>query len=193
MSWLHWLRYLRAWSEGSYRGLLARGNFEVSAKWSDGQAQQFEVLSKSGGTLDLRYPNIAQAVVKTKDDQAVEFVAAGTDQVSIKTTKGQTYVVTEIPAYTRVAAPTDLKIEKDAAADQIKLSWTASADAASYKVYRAVGNSPDYELISSEVASTDFVYQVTATEQDQQMTFKVTAVRDDGRESDEGAVVVLTR
>ena len=177
----------KAWSSGSYRGLLARGNFEVSAKWSDGQASQLEVLSKSGGTLDLRYPNVAQAVIKTKDNQAVEFVASGTDQVSIKTTKGQTYVVTQIPAFVSVAAPTDLKIEN------LKLSWTASADAASYKVYRVVGNAPGYELISSEVASTEFVYKATDSEQTKQMIFKVTAVRADGRESGDGAVVVSTR
>ena len=183
----------KAWSEGSYRGLLARGNFEVSAKWSDGQASQFEVLSKSGGTLDLRYPNISQAEIKTKDDQPVDFVASGTDQISIKTTEGQTYVVTKIPAYTRVAAPADLKIEKVATGDQIKLAWTASADADSYKVYRAVGNAPDYEVISSKVVSTEFNYKPTVSEQAQQMTFKVTAVRADGRESDEGTVAVLTR
>ena len=183
----------KAWSSGSYCGLLARGNFEVAAKWSDGQASQLEVLSKSGGTLDLRYPNIAQATIKTKDGQVVDFVASGTDQVSIKTTKGQTYKVTKIPAYTQVAAPENLKIEKDAADNQVKLSWTASADAASYKLYRAVGNAPDYELISPNVESTDYLYKATDTEQTKQMTFKVTAVRADGRESSEGAAVVLTR
>ena len=183
----------KAWSTGSYRGLLARGNFEVSAKWSDGQASQLEVLSKSGGTLELRYPNISQATIKTKDGQVVDFVASGTDQVSIKTTKGQTYKVTKIPAYTQVAAPENLKIEKDAADNQVKLSWTASADAASYKLYRAVGNAPDYELISPNVESTDYLYKATDTEQTKQMTFKVTAVRADGRESSEGAAVVLTR
>ena len=182
----------KAWSSGSYRGILARGNFEVSAKWSDGGASQLEVLSKSGGTLDLRYPNVAQAVVKTKDGQAVDFVASGTDRVSIKTAKGQTYVVTKIPAYTSVTAPSDLQIKKLPAGDQIQLSWTASADAASYKVYRALGNAPDYELISSKVSNTDFLHEATDAKPAKQMTFKVTAVRDDGRESAEGATAILS-
>ena len=179
-----------AWSEGSYRGLLARGNFEVSAQWSGGQANRLEVLSKAGGTLDLRYPGVASAVIKTADGKSVDFVATGTDQISIETTKGQTYVVTEIPAYVPVAAPTDLKIEKNGAGNQIKLSWTGSADAASYNIYRAVGNAPDYELIASKIAGTDFVYEVNDLKQASQMTLKATAVRADGRESAGGATVV---
>ena len=183
----------KAWAEGSYRGLLARGNFEVSAKWFDGRAIQIEVLSKSGGTLDLRYPNIAVAAIKTKDGQVVDSDASSRDQVRIQTTKGQTYVVTKILPYFRVAAPENLELENVAAGDQIKISWTASKDALYYKLYRAVGNAPNYELISAKVESTDFVYKPTDAEQNKQMTFKVTAVRADSRESKEGAVVVLTR
>lgn len=182
----------KAWDRGSYRGILARGNFEVSAKWSDSQAIQLEVLSKSGGTLDLRYPNVAEAVFKTKDGQAVDFVASGTDQVSIETTKGQTYVITKIPGYASVAAPANLMIEKDTAGDQLKLSWTGSADATSYNLYRAAGNASDYELISSKVAITEFLYSFNDQKQAPQMAFKVTAVRADGRESDGGATAILT-
>ena len=134
------------WSEGSYRGLLARGNFEVSAQWSGGHASRLEVLSKSGGTLELRYPNVAQAVIKTTEGQTVDFVAKGSDQVSIETTQGKTYVVTDIPVCIPVTAPSNLKLNNDDASDQIELSWTGSADAASYNLYRAVGNAPDYEL-----------------------------------------------
>ncbi len=179
-----------AWSEGSYRGLLSRGHFEVSAQWSDGHASQLEVLSKSGGTLELRYPNVAQAVIKTPAGQTVNFVAKGSDQVSIETTKGQTYVITDIPVCIPVIAPSNLKIDKDEAGNQIKLSWTGSSDAASYKLYRAVGNRPDYELITSDIAGTDFVYKAPDLKQIDQMTLKVTAVRIDGRESDEGATVI---
>ncbi|WP_372799004.1 glycoside hydrolase N-terminal domain-containing protein, partial [Pontiella sp.] len=61
-----------AWPDGSYRGLLARGNFEVSAQWSNGQAQRLEVVSNAGGTLKLRYPNLARAMVKTADGKPVD-------------------------------------------------------------------------------------------------------------------------
>lgn len=181
-----------AWSEGSYKGLLARGNFEVSAQWSDGHADQLEVLSKSGGTLELRYPNVAKAVIKTSKGKAVDFVAKGSDRISIKTLMGETYVITDIPVSIPVVAPSNLRIDSNATVDQIELSWnaSASADAASYNLYRAVGNAPDYELVASNVVGTDFVYKTPDLKQFDQMTIKVTAVRADGCESDEGATVI---
>ena len=179
-----------AWPDGSYRGLLARGNFEVSAQWSDGQANRLEVLSKVGGTLNLRYPNVAKAVIKTADGSTVDFSARGTDQVRIETTKGQTYVVTDIPVYVPVIAPTKLKVSEEASANQIQISWSGNDDAASYKLYRAVGNAPDYEVIASDITVTDFIYKSADLKTVDQMTIKVTAVRADGRESDGGATVV---
>ena len=178
-----------AWSEGSYRGMLARGNFEVSAQWSSGHADQLEVLSTSGGTLDLEYPNVAQAVIQTAGGQPVNFVADGTDQVTIETAVGETYVVTDIPANTPVPAPSNLTIDQNRN-DQVKLSWTGSAGAASYNVYRAVGNAPDYELVAADVEDAAFTYESADLATVDQMTFKVTAVRADERESDDGATVV---
>jgi alpha-L-fucosidase 2 len=137
----------------------------------------------------IRYPNIAQAVIKTPAGQAVKFATNGRDEIGIKTSKGQIIVVTEIPAFTPVVAPSNLKIDKDTKT-QLSLSWAGSADAASYNLYRAVGNAPDYELIASAVTDTRFVYKASDLKQIDQMTLKVTAVRADGRESAEGATVI---
>jgi alpha-L-fucosidase 2 len=60
----------------------------------------------------------------------------------------------------------------------------------SYNLYRAVGNAPDYELISSDITDTDFIYKASDLKQIDQMTLKVTAVRADGRESDDGSTVI---
>ncbi|MBU2929887.1 glycoside hydrolase family 95 protein [Winogradskyella psychrotolerans] len=180
----------KVWSDGSYRGLLARGNFEVSAKWSDGQADTFEVLSKSGGMLKLRYPNVSKASIKTSDGQKVEFNTKGNDQISMQTLKGQTYVITAIPEYVPVSAPSNLKIQSNPNENEIKLSWETSKDAKSYNVYRAVGNAPDYELVVSEMVGANYVYKSENVKQFNQITFKVTAVRDDGRESDKGITVI---
>jgi alpha-L-fucosidase 2 len=177
------------WSNGSYRGLLARGNFEVSAQWSNGHAERLEVRSNTGGILKLRYPNIAQAKILTPEGQAVDFAAKDSDLIGIKTTKGQTVVFTDIPVCIPVVAPSNLEIDKDGKS-QIELSWTGSTDGASYNLYRAVGNAPDYELIASNVKNTEFIYKASDLKQIDQMTLKVTAVRADGRESDEGPTVI---
>ncbi|MDO7172465.1 glycoside hydrolase family 95 protein [Mariniflexile sp. AS56] len=178
----------KAWSEGSYSGMLARGNFEVSAAWSKGQANEFKVLSKSGGVLEFRYPNVSKAMIKTSEGKKVKFTQKDSDQVSIETIAGKTYVINAIPQYIPVASPSKLKIENNE--NQIKLSWNASKDAVSYNIYGAVGNASDYKLIASKIVDTDFNYNTSDLKQFSQMTFKVKAVRNDGRESDKGATAI---
>ena len=43
-----------SWQEGEVRGILARGGFEVSEKWKDGQLSEAVIRSTIGGTLRLR-------------------------------------------------------------------------------------------------------------------------------------------
>ncbi|MGZ0712662.1 glycosyl hydrolase family 95 catalytic domain-containing protein (plasmid) [Coraliomargarita sp. W4R53] len=179
-----------AWSEGSYRGMLARGNFEVSASWSAGHADQLEVLSNAGGTLTLRYDDVANAAVKTASGQAVEFTPDGTDEIIIETTEGETYVVTEIPAVDTVAAPADLQIVDDSRG-AVELAWTASADAESYNLYRAVGNAPDYELVASDIGDTSVSYVAADLDEIEQATLRVTAVSATNRESDGATTIRL--
>eukprot|EP00903_Cladosiphon_okamuranus_P003867 g3865.t1 len=178
------------WSEGEYEGILARGNFEVSAQWTGGLATRFEVVSKAGGKLDFRYPNIAKAKIETPDGQKVDFASSGTDEISIESTKGKTYVFTEIPAHITVAPPSGLKITADDSAKELKLTWKGSGDAVSYKLYRAIGNAPAYELVADKLTGTGFTYKVADLKDIDQMTLKLTAVAENGRESREGATVV---
>lgn len=179
-----------AWMTGSYRGLLARGNFEVSAQWTNSQLNQLEILSKAGGLLELRYPNVAKSDVKTATGKKVNFVSKGTDKISIESSKGQTYVVTNIPAHKPVSAPSELKLKQSSKREQVAIAWTPSADAKYYNVYRAVGNAPDYELIASGVRNNNFDYKATDLFKAKQVTLKVTTIRADGRESSKGSTAV---
>jgi alpha-L-fucosidase 2 len=45
---------LTRWPSGSFRGLRARGGFEVSLSWKDGKLASVELLSTRGGPLELR-------------------------------------------------------------------------------------------------------------------------------------------
>jgi alpha-L-fucosidase 2 len=87
----------KAWPKGSYRGLLARGAFEVSANWTNGHADRFEILSRAGGPLKLRYPAIARATVRTSSGKSVVFTRVDNADIRFDTRAGQTYVVTAIP------------------------------------------------------------------------------------------------
>lgn len=179
-----------AWATGRYQGLLARGNFEVSANWANRQLGQLEVLSKAGGVLAVRYPNVANAVIKTIKGDKVPFVNTGTDYVSINSQKGETYVFTQFPTYKPVGAPTKLYLKQAKQREQVVLSWTASTDAKTYNIYRAVENAPGYELVASNVSNTNFDYTATDLHQAEQVTLKITAVRADGRESRAGTTAV---
>jgi alpha-L-fucosidase 2 len=48
-----------AWTEGSISGICARGGFELSFDWKDGELQNIEVLSKAGKNCRLRYKDLS--------------------------------------------------------------------------------------------------------------------------------------
>ncbi len=45
----------RAWPNGSVRGLCARGGYVIDMAWKQGRLQSATILSRSGGTAQLRY------------------------------------------------------------------------------------------------------------------------------------------
>ena len=51
------------WADGAFSGLLARGNFEVSARWEQSALQQVEILSNQGEPCICHYPGICKAEV----------------------------------------------------------------------------------------------------------------------------------
>ena len=71
MGFIHLLPALPdAWKDGEVKGLCARGGYEVSISWSNGQLKEASIESKAGGTC----------VIKYKDSC-----------IRIKTAKGRTY------------------------------------------------------------------------------------------------------
>lgn len=169
-----------SWSKGSYTGLKARGNFNVSAEWSGGHADRFAVVAKVGGPLTLRYPGIAGAAV-TVDGAPADVTPQGTDQIKLDTAVGQRVEVTAIPAVAEVAPAADLRVGVDAR-DAVRLDWRPSAAAASYNVYRASGSAPAYQRIAQGVTGGSFV-DSAAVSGIEQATYRVTAVSANGRES----------
>jgi alpha-L-fucosidase 2 len=83
----------KAWSTGSFQGLVARGNFVVSCEWSDGKPATISIHSKSGGTCRLASPGIGAATIKDSKGNAVQATGEGNDRIQFETTAGETYFI----------------------------------------------------------------------------------------------------
>ena len=83
----------KAWSNGKYSGLVARGNFEISLVWKDGKATSIEVLSRSGGVCNLKYKGIAKAILTDRAGENISFKTADADSILFGTEKGKSFVI----------------------------------------------------------------------------------------------------
>jgi hypothetical protein len=169
-----------AWANGSYTGLVARGNFEVSAAWADGIATSFNIKSLKGGELSVKYSGIENAIVTDGDGRAVAYTVTGDDLITFATEAGKTYYIWGFTAKHAPEAVNGLTLESEILGNTT-LTWAKSDDAVAYNVYVAKEDAPNYTLLAT-TDSTEFVYKPQGFE-NARMTFAVTAVGYDGSES----------
>lgn len=82
-----------AWKSGSYKGLIARGNFEVDTKWKDGKAVAIQIKSRSGGDCLVKYNTIENASIRNSKGQPIAFKKLENGMVSFPTDKGSEYSI----------------------------------------------------------------------------------------------------
>lgn len=80
-----------AWRDGSYEGLVARGNFVVSVFWKQGFMTQMNVLSRAGGDCVIQYNDIARFIVKDAKGKKVKTIKEDKNRIRFATQKGNTY------------------------------------------------------------------------------------------------------
>lgn len=170
------------WETGSYRGLTARGNFEISARWKKGQAEEFHVLSKKGNECILKYPLISHAVLTDIQGKRIKFKILDTNRISFRTHPGEKYTIKQIPDHYYPASPTEATAFYQSG-NQISVQWKGSPKAVSYSLYHTVGNQPDYQLITSELKDTQYTYFTDNQETNRYITFKIIAVGENGEKS----------
>lgn len=76
-----------------FKGLVARGNFEVSATWKNQKATSFEILSKSGGKIALKYPAIVKAQFEDNSGRIISIVRVTPNIINFETEKGAIYFI----------------------------------------------------------------------------------------------------
>ncbi len=83
----------KAWSSGFFDGLVARGNFVLSSKWQDGQAQSITVTSRSGGECCISYPGIESVQVKDSNGAVIKTTSNEKGRIKFAATRGESYTV----------------------------------------------------------------------------------------------------
>lgn len=82
------------WANGSVSGLRARGNVDVSMKWSASSLEQAELTAHSAlESLSVSYSGIASAAVVDSQGRAVKLSKDGKDKISFKADEGETYII----------------------------------------------------------------------------------------------------
>jgi hypothetical protein len=168
------------WANGSYTGLVARGNFEVSAAWADGLATSFNIISKSGGDLSVKYSGIENATVTDSKGRSVSYDVIGSDVISFETNAGETYYIWGFTAKNAPRAVCGVNVKSEPLGSS-EISWNASRDAVAYKVYVAKDDAPEYTLLKV-TNDTSYTYERPLND-NARLTFAVTAVGADGSES----------
>ena len=163
-----------SWNTGSYKGLVARGNFEVDAVWENGYANSFTVKSKSGGVASLFYPSADTATVTDENGKRIEYSVIKRGLISFETESGKSYLISNLKPIEAPKAPENVSLtESDG--NVINLSWSKSENSVKYKIYTAKESSPHYTLVG-ETESESFVYDIGEEDKDSRFTFAVTAV-----------------
>jgi len=169
----------KQWNTGYYKGLTARGGFEVDVTWENCNATKIVITSNAGEPCSLNHFRVSGATVTDSKGNPVAFTVDNADQITFATVEGETYTIMDLQVKPEVQPPANLTVT-----DQLQLSWTASPDAASYRVYRAVNDQATYELIAENVIGTTFTYDPSNLQKDDQLILRVTAVNADGVESE---------
>jgi hypothetical protein len=83
----------KAWQDGSYKGLVARGNFVVDVAWSAGRAKQITVNSRNGGECRIAYRDAGKTNVTDAVGATVVVTKESGDRIRFNTTKGGRYTL----------------------------------------------------------------------------------------------------
>ena len=73
------------WSNGSYSGLVAEGNFEVACSWEDNLINDLYIKSNKGGQVKVKYPSITNAKVVDSNGNTINYEVVDSDIISFET------------------------------------------------------------------------------------------------------------
>ena len=82
-----------AWKNGSYKGLVARGNFVVDMQWKNGQATRMKITSRKGGCCKIFLKGDATPRIKDAKGHLTAVEKVQTNVFAFNTKKGKSYTI----------------------------------------------------------------------------------------------------
>lgn len=79
------------WKSGSFTGIRARGNFEVSASWTDGKLVEAKIKSNAGKDLVIEHPGASKMEIYDGAGNRLEKKVLGNDRISVSTVAYEVY------------------------------------------------------------------------------------------------------
>ena len=83
------------WSDGNFKGIKARGNFEFSAVWANKILLSAEVISNSGNVCKIKYKGIENYKVTKKGGVKITTKIIDKNFIEFETTQGEIYIITK--------------------------------------------------------------------------------------------------
>ncbi|MBI9072962.1 MAG: sulfatase-like hydrolase/transferase [Melioribacteraceae bacterium] len=87
----------KAWHTGSFDGLVARGNFVISAEWKEMNITELSVISRSGGTCRLNIRELNNANIMDANGKRVSSSISEDGVLTFETLPGQTIQIVSQP------------------------------------------------------------------------------------------------
>ena len=81
------------WSDGNFKGIKARGNFELSAVWADKTLRSMEIISNSGNVCRIKYKGIKNYTITQQEEGAVSFRIVDDNILEFETVPGASYII----------------------------------------------------------------------------------------------------
>jgi len=170
------------WDNGAFSGLLARGNFVVSASWKNKKIERVTILSRAGGivrvkiggAVSVRVSSSGKEIESTLDRGVIEFFTAA----------GEEYEITDVIMADKPEKIRGLYVS-ERGYKSAKIRWSDSEDAEYYNVYRADNSERGYTL-AGRSETNSYAFEIGRNVA--RATFAVCAVNGDGAESDRSTV-----
>jgi len=177
-----------AWEDGSFDGLKARGNFEISANWNNNSLNLLKIKSGSGNDCYLEYPGITEAIITDANGNKITPEVVSKNVVKFQTEVNGEYKVEGMPME-KPEKVNGLKALRNGD-NSVSLKWNKTKFAEGYDVYRK--GEGDFELIAEDVKTEEFIDENAPSNDSYSYLYYVVAKNSEGLGEESEKVAVET-